>query len=128
MTFLKKVGQIIVRGAAFVSGFVPLIQAVKPDASGVIQTVSADLAQLAQIIVQVEAMGASLGLPGQDKLRAAAPQIAQILLQSSVLAGKPISNGPLFTQGATKIADGLADVLNSVHASAVESTPVPTAA
>jgi hypothetical protein len=43
----------------------------------------------------------------------AAPLIAQAILQSSLMAGHTLADPVLFKQGATKIADGLADVLNA---------------
>ncbi len=121
MTFLKKLGEILVKGLAIAIGVGPVVAQAVPGAGGIVTLVASDLEQIQQIIVEVEAMGASLGLPGADKLRAAAPLVAQILLQSKALVGKPIANGPLFTQGATKIADGFADVLNSVHPDAAQT-------
>ena len=81
MTFLKKLGQIIVTGLEIVAGFLPVVSAAVPGSSGIVTTISADVAQLLNIIVGVEAAGTSLGLPGPDKLRMAAPQILQVLLQ-----------------------------------------------
>lgn len=128
MTFLKKLGQIIVKGIGIATGLLPIIQATVPQASGTIQVVSKDLAEIGQIIVAVEAMGASLGLAGPDKLHAAAPQVVQILLQSALLANKPIANPQLLAQGAQKVADGMVDVLNAVHESAAVETPTPPVA
>ena len=128
MTFLKKLGQIIVSGLGIALGFLPTLQAALPNNAGTLQTVSKDLSELLNIIVSVEATGAALGLAGPDKLHAAAPQIAQVLLQSSALAGKPIANQPLFLQGCTDIASGLAEVLNAVHPDAAQTAPSPAPA
>lgn len=124
MSFLKKLGQIIVTGLEIASGILPLVSQAVPNAAGTVQTISKDLAEAMQIIVSVEAMGAALGLPGPEKLRAAAPQIEQILMSSSVMIGKPIANPQLALQGATKVADGLADWLNAIHPDAATGTPV----
>ena len=115
LTFLKKAGQIILQGAQIFTGFAPMISAAYPKSSGTITTISKDLAQVSDAIVQAEAFGQALGLPGTDKLRAAAPAVCQIILDSSIVAGKQVANPTLFQQGATKVADGMADILNSLH-------------
>lgn len=122
MTLLKKIGDFIVRGIQILAGFSPIAQAALPNQTGIIQTVSQDLAQVANIIVTAEAMGTALGQPGSMKLVMATPMVAQIILQSSILAGHKVANGPLFTAGAQKIADGMADVLNSLHEDGVTAT------
>jgi hypothetical protein len=114
MTFLKKLGQILLKATEIVAGFQPLIASTFPGVSGPVQVASRDLAQIADIIAQVEAMGQALGQPGADKLRAAAPLVAQVILQSSLLAQRQIADPMLFKVGAQKVADGMADVLNSL--------------
>ncbi len=115
MKFLTKFGQAFLKGIQIVTGFAPLAASVAPNEAGVIQTVSQDLTQIAHIITQVVVIGQALSLPGPQKLTAAAPLIAQVLLQSSMLAGHKINDEALFTAGAKKIADGMADCLNSLH-------------
>jgi hypothetical protein len=115
MTFLKKLGQIILKATEIFAGFAPIVQTEFPGLSGTVQTVSNDLAQIANIVVAVEAAGQSLNIPGADKLKAAAPQVAQIILKSALLVNHKIANPDLFQQGSTKIADGVADILNSLH-------------
>ncbi len=114
MSFLKKLGQIVVKGLEIVTGFAPVVQSLMPNSTTAIQTVSQDLAQIASIITQMEAVGAALGLAGPDKLRGASPLIAQVILSSSMLANHQVADGALFTQGCTKIGDGMADCLNSL--------------
>ena len=116
MSFLKKLGQVILNVTGIVTGFGPLIAALIPGNKDdkIIQIVSADLTQIANIIQQVEVFGQALGLPGADKLKGSAPAVAQIILQSSLMINKKINNPVLFKQGCTKIADGMADILNSI--------------
>jgi hypothetical protein len=114
VTFLKKLGGILVKGIAVAVGFAPMIQQFVPGSTGIVQTVSKDLAQIADIIVQAEAMGQALGQPGPQKLIAVTPMVAQIILGSSMLSGHKIANSDLFKQGCTSIASGMADVLNSL--------------
>ena len=112
MTFLKKFGGLIVKGLQIVSGLQS--SGLFPTQAGALQVVSKDLASIAEIITQVEVMGQVLGSPGADKLRAATPLVAQIVLQSSILARHEIANPELFRAGCQQIAAGMADVLNSL--------------
>jgi hypothetical protein len=116
MTFLKKLGAILLEATKIVTGFGPLASALIPGTKDdkIIQVVSSDLVQIAGIVTQVEVFGQALSIAGADKLKAAAPAVAQIILQSSLLANHKIANAPLFQTGCTKIADGMADVLNAL--------------
>lgn len=121
--WLKAVGKGIAKGiqiAGQVSGILPQLQqiipAIPPQTGVVVQQIQGSLEQVAGIIVTVEAIGESAGLKGPDKLKAAAPLVAQAIQQSSLLAGKTIADPVLFAQGCSKIADGMVDVLNSLKA------------
>ncbi len=118
MTFLKKLGTIVLKVTEIVTGFGPLASMLIPGTKDdkIIQMVSADLVQIASIIAQVEVFGQALGIAGPDKLKAAAPAVAQIILQSAVMVNHKIENPALFHQGCTKVADGMADILNSLKA------------
>ena len=116
MTFLKKLGSMILQGLQIVARFEGPVTSTVPGAANVIQIVSKDLTQIAQIIADVEVAGQVLGLPGTQKLTAAAPLVAQVVLDSTVLAGKHVANEALFRTGAQKIADGMADIENSLKA------------
>lgn len=120
MSFLKKFGSIILKATEIVTGIAPMIST-NDKSAAIVNTVSADLAQIAGIIGTVEGIGQALALPGAQKLTAAAPQVAQIILQSSIMAHQKIANPDLFAQGSRKIADGMADCLNSLHENGVES-------
>ncbi len=112
MKFLTKIGVILLKATAVVSGIAPFIPSSQ---QGTFQIVSRDLEQVSQIIVQAELFGQALSLAGPDKLKAATPAVAQIILQSSILANHKINDAVLFKQGCQKIADGMADVLNSLE-------------
>lgn len=127
MTFLKKLAQIILQATEIATGFAPLFTKVVPQSAGVIATVQSDLALVGQEIVSVEAFGQALSLPGAQKLQAAVGPVSQIILQSALVSGKKIANQALFAQGAQKVADGVADILNSIdqnEASAVKPQDV----
>lgn len=118
LTFLNKLGLDIVKVAGIVTGFEPLALAALPSAAGVISSVVGELQQMSSIVVGIEAVGASTTpvMTGVQKLQAATPQVAQVILKSSALVGHTVDNQALFTQGASSIASGIADVLNSLKA------------
>lgn len=120
ITFLKLAGQIITKGVAIFTGLKPLIAGtvatVAPFGQAVVQTIADDLERIKQAVIAAEAMGQALALPGNQKLVAVTPLVAQVILQSSALTGHQIAQPELFNAGAKKIADGMADVLNSLHA------------
>lgn len=115
MNLLAKIGSIILKVTEIVAGFAPVAEAAFPSEASKVQVVSQDLSQIASIITQIEAAGQALQLAGAQKLTAAAPLVAQVILQSSVLVNHTIASSDLFKQGSQKIADGMADVLNSLH-------------
>jgi hypothetical protein len=118
MSFLKKLGQVagtVGKVAMVAAGYGQLVETLVPGQKDKIHVISQDLAQISVIAQQVEVMGQALGLPGAQKLTAATPLVAQVILQSSILAHHKIDNPVLFQQGCQKIADGMADVLNSLE-------------
>lgn len=119
MTFLKLIGSLIVKGLAIIEQFQPAVQAMVPNSTGVIQTVSKDLSEAFQVIVNVEAMGQLSGLSGADKAKAAGPLLAQIVLGSAAMAGKTIADPAAFQAAAVVTAGGFADMLNAVHGQVV---------
>jgi len=128
MTFLAKLGGIIAKVVGIFTGFAPLIESALPKSAGVIQTVSQDLTQIANLVVNIEAIGQLQGLSGPDKAKAIAPLVAQIITSSTIVAGHKIANPALFLQGCTNIGGGMADVLNSLHEDTTNAvtTPVKT--
>ena len=124
MTFLKKLGQIILQGAAIAAGIGPMAKVLIPGDNDdrIIDWVNDGLVQVASIITTVEAVGQVLNQPGPEKLRAASPLVAQIVLKSSVVAGRKIADPVKFQAGCQKIADGMADVLNSIDADEAKTT------
>lgn len=134
MSFLSKFGEIVhkvegvLESVSPVAGLVgatvkALIPGNKEDK--VVDYITNDgIAAASNVVKNVEAFGQALSLPGADKLKAAAGPMAQVLLQSSVFAGKKIKDPELFKQGATKIADGMADCWNAVDDSEVKVAPL----
>lgn len=120
MKFLTKLGTIITKVTAIAAGVTPLFPQYDKETGKVMDTLNG----IAAIVMNAEVFGQVLGTPGADKLRAATPLVAQILLQSDMLAKKKINDPALFEQGAAKIASGIADVLNSVKDSEIKEEPI----
>jgi hypothetical protein len=116
MTWLKKIGEIILRAGQLVVGFGPGLASLTANKTDdkLVGVFVSEFTQVAQIIAQVEVFGQALGTAGPDKLKAAAPAVAQIVLASSLMVKHEIANPVLFQQGCTKLADGMADILNSL--------------
>jgi hypothetical protein len=117
MSWLKKVGEIALKTTTIILGLGPVFKQYT-DAHGdaQIDRILDKAQEMQAVIVQAEIFGAALGLSGPDKLKAASAAMAQVILTSSVMAGKKIEKPELFATGCAKIADGWADVLNSLKA------------
>lgn len=111
---LKKLGSIIAKGLSIWYGFGSAAGAVSPQAAGLVREINTEISQIAQIIVTIEAIGQKLGIKGPDKLTAAAPFVAQVILQSAVLVKHKVRDEALFTKGCGEIAGGFADILNAL--------------
>lgn len=115
MKFLSVLSKAFQIGLQIFTGFQTQITAAVPGTTNVVQTISQDLTEIAGVIVDVEQMSIALALKGPDKLKAAAPLVADIILKSTLLANHKVADAVLFQQGASKIADGMADCINSLH-------------
>lgn len=115
MTFLSKLGSILLKVVAIATGIGPLVEPFlgSGKAAAVAGTVVNDLTSIGQVVVQAEALIQGTGT-GATKLAAATPLIAQIIMSSEMISGKKIANNPLFLQGAGKVTSGIADVLNAI--------------
>ena len=117
MSWLKKVGEVIAKGAALATGLSPLVDPFfdnkKEDKDKVFGKITDSLVEIQSVITTVEAIGQLTGLKGEDKLKAAAPMIASIL-ESKLVAGRKIEDKVLFASGASTVADGMVKILNSL--------------
>lgn len=122
MKFLTKFGQVALRVIGIVTGILPMVGAAIPGTRDdlVIGRVLDTSQQIGSVIGQVELFGQALGLKGADKLKGAAPALAQVILQSAALAGHKVKNEELFRQGVLKVGDGWADIYNSLDDNGVK--------
>ncbi len=118
MNFLAKLAAGIVKGLAIVSGLQPLLPV---QAQPVVGVVASELTLIAQVIAQVETFGQALGIPGPQKLIAAAPSVEQIILTSSLMVGKKIQDEAKFKQAVSGLASHMADLLSALHGDAVST-------
>lgn len=118
--FLSVLGS-IVKIVGQVSGFIPLVNQIVPQAgTGTGAVVEDKLQKSLNAIVTVEqtfqaAFGGDAKL-GSDKLKAATPFVAQIIQQTDLLIGKHPKDEAAFTDAATRLTAALADILNSYGA------------
>lgn len=127
MTFLQRVGQILMKGIEIWAGFAQTIQREFPGVSGPVQVITKDLTQIATIVTEVEAIGQIASTAGSDKLKAATPLVAQVIMQSALMEGRTVANPTLFTKSCEEIAGGMADLLNSLSVQGIVTQPVLTA-
>lgn len=117
MTFLKKLGQILLKVSGVALGIYPIVQPLlgSGKASQTAGTVVNDLSQVGAVIVQIETAFAAIpGSTGAQKLQAAIPLVANIIKTSELVVGKKIANEELFTQAVTEYAQATVDLLNAI--------------
>lgn len=111
MSFLKKIGLAIAKGAEYVAVAQGFIQKLPGRVEAVVEN---ELAKLLDVIVQVEAMGATLTLSGAQKLAAAIPRIRQVVLGFLQATGHEVSDAALFDKAMAGLTQALADMANSL--------------
>jgi hypothetical protein len=123
MSFLKKLGEVLLTAGASAVGFGPLIAPLFGSGGAKvgqeIAAVSNDLTSIGSTVIQIEV--ALNGKSGAEKLAAAVNLIGPIIRTSELVAGKQIADPALLTKGIQEITQGVVDVLNSVHADSVKT-------
>lgn len=119
VSFLKKLGTGVLQGLQVATGIAPIVQTLLPG-SGPVQTVAADLVAVGQVVANVEAIGQAMQVPGAKKAELAGPLVAQVVLQSSLVAGKKIANPDLFAKGCQELGGAIADIMNSISPDEVQ--------
>ena len=118
MSLLKRIGQILAQGTAIALGIGPLVF---PGKTGELGQVVGILEQVSGLVVQIEAIGVSLGLSGAQKLQGVVTAAMQLFLDSALLAGHKIANANLFKEGVTDVVNGIVKILNSAKSDGVET-------
>ena len=122
MTFLKKLGQVLLNVAGIAIGLGPIVGPFLGSQFGKIaDTVINDLTSIGGIVTQVEVIGQATGLTGTQKLQAALPLVSNIIKTSELVAGKKIADPAMFTKACQEFAQAAVDLLNSIHPDEVKT-------
>ena len=120
MTFLKKLGQILLRVVGVAAGIGPLVTPflgsgkVAADSTAVVN----DLTAIGSVVTQIEtAFAAVPGSTGAQKLQAALPLVSNIIATSEMVIGKKVANPAMFTLACTEYTQATVDLLNSIDQS-----------
>lgn len=125
MTFLKKLGQVLLNVVGVATGVGPLIVPFlgSGKTSQVAGTVVNDLTSIGQLVVQIEtAFAAVPNSTGAQKLQALIPLVSNVVKTSELVAGKKIANTALFTQACQEYAQATVDLLNSIDQGEVKTS------
>lgn len=117
MSFLAKLGKWILEGLGVVSALSDT-GVVKLPGLGSVQVLSKDLTEMANIVLALEVAIQAKTLTIDQALQVEAAQIAQIILASSILAGKHLSDPTLITGpngAAVDFANGVAKILKAIN-------------
>jgi hypothetical protein len=118
MTFLKKLGQILVNVAGVAAGFGPLVAPFlgSGKSAQVVATATNDLTAIAQRAVEIEtAFAAVPGSTGAQKLAALIPLVGNIIATSELVSGKKIGNTDQYQKAISGYAQATVDLLNAIH-------------
>ena len=118
MNWLKKLAQALSAVTQIVVGFGPLFTQLTPTDKDdkALPVVLDSLQHLTGILATVESIALSLGLTGPDKLKAAIPLVAQLILQSDAMVGCKIDNPAEFQAGVGDLVSAWVRVVNSTKA------------
>jgi len=123
MSFLKKLGQILLSVSTTALGVGPLVTPLfgnkATQVTSGIATVTSDLTAIGTVIVQIET--ALQGKSGPEKLAAATALVGPIIRTSQLVSGKKIANEAMLQKGISEVTQGIVDVLNSIDPDSVKT-------
>ena len=125
---MKKLGQVLAQGIAIATGVWPLVSNLfgsSSKAQSVVPQIINDLTSIGQIVVQTEALILTPG-SGATKLASATPLVVNIVKTSELVSGHKIKNEALFIQGCTDLTSAVAEILNSLDSSGIQTSGQPT--
>jgi hypothetical protein len=125
MTFLKKLGEVLLKVVGIAAGVGPIVQPFlgSGKAAATAGTVVNDLTAIGSVVVQIEtALAAVPNSTGAQKLQAAIPLVSNIIKTSELVANKKIANEALFTQACQEFTQATVDLLNSIDQGEVKTS------
>lgn len=120
MSFLKKLGQVLLKMVGIFLQVEPLAAPFLGSAASPVVKAINDFTAIGQIVVQAEALIQGEGT-GATKLAAATPLVANIIKTSELMIGKKIRDEAAFIKACQTITGGVADLLNSLDASTIKA-------
>lgn len=123
MSFLAKLGKILLTGAATLTGVLPIVQPLlgrntKVDA--VATKITDTLTLIGTSVVTIEM--ALNGKAGVEKFAALVNLVGPLIRTSELVASKEIADEAMFQKGINEIAQGAVDILNSLKESGVKTS------
>jgi hypothetical protein len=125
MTFLKKLGQVLLKVVGIAAGVGPIVEPFLGSGKAATVTTTAvnDLTSIGQVIAQIETAFAAIpNSTGAQKLQAALPLVSNIIATSELVVGKKVSNPALFTQACQEFTQATVDLLNAIDPNEVKTT------
>lgn len=121
MSLLQTLGKILSVGEDVAGMFFPILRPFlgSGKAAQVVTTGVNDFTQIASVITGVEAAFQTQG-SGADKLKAALPQVANIVRTSEALIGHKVYNEPEFIAGSQDLVNAFVRILNSYSDSEIK--------
>jgi hypothetical protein len=134
LTFLSNFGQMVLRGM----NIVPAVTQVIESSAGQPIPVLDKLSQISALVKQIEVIGQNMKspIPGPEKAQAIAPLVAQVILSSSLAAGKKMNPAKeaAFSAACTAMGGVVADIENCfepdntiVATTSIQAPQLPTA-
>lgn len=124
MTFLKKLGAVIVAGlneAAKIVGVIqPVMQVLDPSAASKVSAVSSELTKIFAVVQNTEAAAAALAanglsISGTQKLIMAAPFVNQEILLVMKALNLSVADQAKYQSAVNAFTSAAADILNAAH-------------
>lgn len=112
LTIAEKIANPVEGIAAVIGG---LVNSADPKAPPVVSVVQSDIAKFFAVVQNAEAMGAAIQAAGPDKLKMAAPQIAQHVLDIVDQLGFKVKDKDRFAAIVTGYTSVSADLYNALE-------------
>ena len=126
MTWLKKAGLVLGRVLGFVTGLAPLVgPAFGEKAGAAAGSVGSEVSNIVNVIATIEGAFTAVNGPttqtGPQKLKAASPFVAKIIMSTDALAGAKVKDEAKFNTAVTAITGAFADLLNSLDENSMKT-------
>lgn len=112
MSFLKRVGGLILKGLAIAKGLLPYVEeavvTAAPQTIGIFEIINSS-------IQDAEVIGQALGKPGPEKFQIALPLVGADLLKYTKDLGHKVKDESLFNKAVQEFTQASVDLQNSLE-------------